>query len=62
MRPASTLMMSRNFSRASASSLAWPFKVSMKPETAASGVRSSWLALATKSARASSARLAAVRS
>ena len=36
--------------------------VSMKPETAASGVRSSWLALATKSARASSARLIAVRS
>ncbi len=34
----------------------------MKPETAASGVRSSWLALATKSTRICSVRLMAVRS
>ena len=55
-------MMSRKRSRACASSRAWPRSVSMKPETAASGVRNSWLALATKSARICSARLIAVRS
>ncbi len=32
----------------------------MKPESAASGVRSSWLALATKSARISSTRRSGV--
>jgi len=36
--------------------------VSMKPLSAASGVRSSWLALATKSARISSTRRKGVRS
>ena len=45
-----------------ASSRAGPCKVSMKPESAASGVRSSWLALATKSARISSTRRSGVRS
>ena len=43
-------MMPRNFSRAASSSFAGPCSVSMKPSTEASGVRNSWLALATKSA------------
>ena len=34
----------------------------MKPDKAASGVRNSWLALATKSARISSTRRSGVRS
>src|SRR5688500_14084906 len=56
MRVACVCMMPRNRSRARASSLAGPCSVSMKPDSAASGVRSSWLALATKSARISSTR------
>ena len=44
------------------SSRAGPCSVSMKPDSAASGVRSSWLALATKSARISSTRRSGVRS
>jgi len=51
MRVACPRMMARNFSRATVSSLAGPCKVSMKPSSAAKGVRSSWLALAMKSAR-----------
>ena len=60
MRSAWTCMMSRKRSRAAASSRAGPCNVSMKPESAASGVRSSWLALATKSARISSTRRSGV--
>ena len=56
MRVACPCMMARNFSRAAGSSLAVPCSVSMKPSSAASGVRSSWLALAMKSARISSTR------
>ena len=37
-----------------------PLQVSMKPDSAASGVRNSWLALATKSARISSTRRSGV--
>ena len=44
-------MMTRNLSRAFASSRAEPCSVSMKPSIEASGVRNSWLALAMKSAR-----------
>ena len=55
-------MMTRKRSRACASSRAGPCRVSMKPESDASGVRSSWLALATKSARISSTRRSGVRS
>ena len=62
MRCACPFMMSRNRSRALASSRAGPCRVSMKPSSEASGVRSSWLALATKSARMASSRRAEVRS
>ncbi len=62
MRAAWPCMMARNFSRAAESSLAEPCSVSMKPSSAASGVRSSWLALAMKSARISSTRRNGVRS
>ncbi len=62
MRVACPCMMARNLARAAGSSLAVPCKVSMKPSSAASGVRSSWLALATKSARISSTRRSGVRS
>ena len=62
MRVACACMMRRKRSRALASSRAEPCKVSMKPDSAASGVRSSWLALATKSARISSTRRSGVRS
>ncbi len=62
MRVACPCMMARNFSRAARSSLAGPCKVSMKPSSAASGVRNSWLALAMKSARISSTRRSGVRS
>ena len=55
-------MMPRKRSRAAGSSRAGPCSVSMKPVSAASGVRSSWLALATKSARISSTRRIGVRS
>ena len=51
MRSACSPMISRNFSRARASSLAGPRRVSMKPANEASGVFNSWLALATKSER-----------
>src|SRR5438128_11808926 len=46
-------MMARKRSRAAGCSRADPRSVSMNPDNAASGVRSSWLALATKSARIS---------
>ena len=62
MRCACSRMMPRNRSRASGSSRAGPCSVSMKPSSEASGVRSSWLALATKSARMRSMRQAEVRS
>ena len=55
-------MIARNRSRASASSRAGPRKVSIKPASVASGVRSSWLALAMKSARICSARFNSVTS
>ena len=62
MRCAWPRMMSRKRSRAAASLRAGPCSVSMKPSSEASGVRSSWLALATKSARMLSSRRAEVRS
>ena len=62
MRVACSDMIPRKRSCASGSSLAWPRSVSMKPVSDASGVRSSWLALATKSARICSTRCAFVRS
>ena len=62
MRQACACMMPRNRSRAAGSSRAGPCRVSMKPVSAASGVRSSWLTLATKSARISSTRRIGERS
>ena len=62
MRVACACMIDRNRVRAAGSSRAGPCRVSMKPDSAASGVRSSWLALATKSARISSTRRSGVRS
>ena len=62
MRQACACMMPRKRSRAAGSSRAGPCSVSMKPVSAASGVRSSWLTLATKSARISSTRRIGVRS
>ena len=62
MRVACACMIGRKRSRAAVSSRAEPCRVSMKPDSAASGVRSSWLALATKSARISSTRRSGVRS
>ena len=62
MRSACASMMSRKRSRAAASSRAGPCSVSINPDSAASGVRNSWLALATKSARISSTRRSGVRS
>ena len=56
MRVACDSIILRKRARAAGSSRAEPFNVSMKPEKAASGVRNSWLALATKSARISSTR------
>ena len=44
-------MIVRKRSRATASSRAAPFSVSMKPSSAVSGVRNSWLTFATKSRR-----------
>ena len=55
-------MISRKRSRACASSLAGPCSVSTKPLSEASGVRSSWLALATKSARMRASRSCSLRS
>ena len=60
MRSACSAMMPRKRSRAPASSRAGPRRVSMKPARPAIGVLSSWLALATKSARMRSARRNAV--
>jgi hypothetical protein len=62
MRPACSRMTPRKRSRAGASLRAEPCSVSMNPTTEASGVRSSWLALATKSTRMCSRRRASVRS
>ena len=56
IRIACVCMIPRKRSRALGSSLAGPCSVSMKPDSAANGVRNSWLALATKSARISSTR------
>lgn len=55
-------MIARKRSRAAGSSRAWPRSVSMKPVSEASGVRSSWLALARKSARVRSERRSSVSS
>ena len=55
-------MIGRNRSRAPVSSLAVPCSVSMKPRNEASGVLSSWLALAMKSARIWLMRSPSVRS
>ncbi len=62
MRAAWLAMMARNFCRASGSSRAGPCSVSTKPRSDASGVRSSWLALAMKSARIWARRSCSVRS
>ena len=62
MRVACSDMIARKRSCASGSSFAWPLSVSMKPVSEANGVRNSWLALATKSARICSTRVAFVRS
>ena len=62
MRLACSCMMSRKRARASGSSRAGPCSVSMKPASEASGVRSSWLALATKSTRTRSVRRRSLRS
>ena len=51
IRPASRSITARKRSRAAGSSRAAPLSVSMKPIRAVSGVRSSWLTLATKSRR-----------
>src|SRR3989338_5123799 len=51
IRSASVAMIPRNRSRAAASSRAGPRRVSMNPSRAVSGVRNSWLTLATKSRR-----------
>ena len=55
-------MMPRNLVCAAGSSAAGPRSVSMKPIRLVSGVRSSWLALATKSARIRSTARSRVRS
>ena len=62
MRVACARMIPRKRVRAASSLRAGPCSVSMKPDNAASGVRNSWLALATKSARISSTRRSGVRS
>ncbi len=62
MRSACSLMTLRKRSRACASSFAAPCSVSTKPLSEASGVRSSWLALATKSARMRASRSCSLRS
>ena len=62
MRRPCSRMMTRNLSRALASSCAEPCSVSMKPSIEASGVRNSWLALAMKSTRMRSSRRCSVRS
>ena len=60
MRSACSAMIPRKRSRAATSSRAGPRNVSMNPARPAIGVFSSWLALATKSARIRSARRSAV--
>ena len=60
IRVACSFMMARKRSRAGASLRAGPCNVSMKPDSEASGVRSSWLALATKSDRISSTSYIAI--
>ena len=62
MRPACACITSKNCSRAFVSLRAGPRRVSIKPIMAAKGVRSSWLALAKKSARIRSDILASVSS
>ena len=62
IRLACSAMIERNRSRAALSSRAGPRSVSIKPNSVASGVRSSWLAFATKSCRMRSLRLVAVMS
>ena len=62
MRSACWRMRPRNRVRAASSLRAAPCMVSMKPDSEASGVRSSWLALATKSARMRSICCSRVRS
>ena len=62
MRSACSAMMARKRSRAAGSSLAAACSVSTKPRSEASGVRSSWLALAMKSARIWLMRSISVRS
>ena len=62
MRSACSLMTLRKRSRTWVSSLAAPCRVSTKPLSEASGVRSSWLALATKSARMRASRSCSLRS
>ncbi|MCY1235158.1 hypothetical protein D9M72_477640 [compost metagenome] len=58
MRVTCSCIMPKNFSCAFKSLRAGPWRVSMKPRSDASGVRSSWLALATKSERMRSMRRA----
>jgi len=62
MRCACSAMMPRKRAWAGGSSAAGPRSVSMKPIRLVSGVRSSWLALATKSARIRSTIRSRVRS
>ena len=62
IRRACSAMMARKRLRARGSSRAGPCRVSTKPSSDARGVRSSWLALATKSARIRSTRRDSVRS
>ena len=62
IRSASSARRSRKWSWASGSSLAPPWRTSIAPEIPASGLRSSWAALETKSASANSRRISSVRS
>ncbi len=62
MRAPCSAMICRKRACAGGSSAAGPRRVSMKPIRLASGVRSSWLALATKSARIRSSARSRVRS
>ena len=62
IRSDSPAMISRKRGHEPVSSLAGPRMVSIKPDSAVSGVRNSWLALARKSDRARAARCTGVRS
>ncbi len=62
MRSPCSRMIARKRSRAPASLRAGPCSVSTKPSSEASGVRSSWLALATKSTRIRSVTRCSLRS